>query len=520
MAQKRDHNTLAASDYDDEPLPAQNKRRREQQQTSKSKSTEAKTDPTYGQRSAFPGLDDEVAAQISDEDLEFEECGDALAYLRAVRQEASHVPHIIVAPRAGPQLPPQLQNTSDNGDHLENEDIDRSIYFNGVGDSRGYYHDGAYTAAPDPDSSTDGEAEEGEFRSEADIQAENKRALREAFYASLTAQFLSLREVLHQTPPPELVAALPKENGTIVGSFGPKSWTFRVWTKRIRYTDPLPVQVAALDRGSVLRIIRVILGGKFIRRGYELRERTSRWLWALLARLPDRGEMDYTEIGWVRELGKRAVLMMISMAHMAALQDQADADLDGEEFEDMDEHGGGDDEVQSAAPQGEGAEDEAVLDNYNDVDSDNGQAEEQPNNVHQVDSTDHGHGDDISDDSGEEDMELDDGEVVDDGNTANAEKHDDPDIAAVKQRLLARLEETQKYEPHREGEDTPKKGQAAPQKGEQTTQDETIIPHESPSAEEKAQLNMRATLNMILTVAGEFYGQRDLLEFRDPFPAV
>ena len=33
----------------------------------------------------------------------------------------------------------------------------------------------------------------------------------------------------------------------------------------------------------------------------------------------------------------------------------------------------------------------------------------------------------------------------------------------------------------------------------------------------RAQVNLRATLNMILTVAGEFYGQRDLLEFRNPF---
>ncbi len=33
----------------------------------------------------------------------------------------------------------------------------------------------------------------------------------------------------------------------------------------------------------------------------------------------------------------------------------------------------------------------------------------------------------------------------------------------------------------------------------------------------RAAMNQRATLCMILTVAGEFYGQRDLLGFRDPF---
>lgn len=41
-------------------------------------SAEAKVDPTYGQRSAIPGLDNE-ALEYGDEDM------DALAYLRAVR---------------------------------------------------------------------------------------------------------------------------------------------------------------------------------------------------------------------------------------------------------------------------------------------------------------------------------------------------------------------------------------------------------------------------------------------------
>lgn len=91
MGSKRDYSAaLAAEDYDNDndqqPVKASsNKRRREQQSTStKSKQIEAKTDPTYGQRTAFPGLDD-GEMQLSDEDLEFEECGDALAYLKSVR---------------------------------------------------------------------------------------------------------------------------------------------------------------------------------------------------------------------------------------------------------------------------------------------------------------------------------------------------------------------------------------------------------------------------------------------------
>lgn len=47
------------------------------------KSVEGRVDPTYGQRSAIPGLDDDTT--IADDELSYNEDMDALAYLRAVR---------------------------------------------------------------------------------------------------------------------------------------------------------------------------------------------------------------------------------------------------------------------------------------------------------------------------------------------------------------------------------------------------------------------------------------------------
>jgi hypothetical protein len=82
MGPKRSHNAVTADD--NESSYSTSKRRREQQ-GSKPKQAEGKPDPTYGQRAAFPGLDDDASGQISDDELEFEESGDALAYLRAVR---------------------------------------------------------------------------------------------------------------------------------------------------------------------------------------------------------------------------------------------------------------------------------------------------------------------------------------------------------------------------------------------------------------------------------------------------
>ncbi|KAL2019589.1 hypothetical protein VTK56DRAFT_9486 [Thermocarpiscus australiensis] len=514
MAPKRNHNALAASEDDEETSYSSNKRRRDQQ-SSKLKHAEGKPDPTYGQRVAFPGLDDNEASQSMDDDLEYEENGDALAYLRAVRQEASSVPHVIVAPKAGPQLPAHLQSA---------DDVDRSIYDNGVGDSRGYYQDGAYTAAPSPSPSTESspspeqgeeeeEGEESEYRPGASLGALNpdqlahrNAAVRKAYYASLTRQFLALRALLHRTPPPELVAALPRDHGTEVGSFGAKSWTFRVWTRRIRHTDPLPVQIAALDRQSVLKLLRVILGGKFIRRGYELRERTSRWIWALLARLPDRGEMDYTEVGWVRELGKRAVLMMVSIAQMAALREEVEGDLEGEEI-DGDEEEGEEYIGEMVVDDGEGygMDESRVPASSN---SENGQPR-QPG----VD-TESRPADPVADEddgSQEIDMDIDDGEASDEPATTTTGNQDlEADIAAAKARLLARLEDA----PDTQQEDELVAAAVDDGEQQQNGKEKTMFD------EARARVNMRATLNMILTVAGEFYGQRDLLEFRDPFPAL
>jgi hypothetical protein len=47
--------------------------------------TQGRVDPTYGQRSAFPGLDEYSAGAIEDEDLEYGDDVEALRYLQAVR---------------------------------------------------------------------------------------------------------------------------------------------------------------------------------------------------------------------------------------------------------------------------------------------------------------------------------------------------------------------------------------------------------------------------------------------------
>lgn len=56
------------------------------------KTVEARVDPTYGQRSAIPGLDDDTSFGDEDE-LDYSEDMNALEYLRSVR--------LVISPTAG-----------------------------------------------------------------------------------------------------------------------------------------------------------------------------------------------------------------------------------------------------------------------------------------------------------------------------------------------------------------------------------------------------------------------------------
>lgn len=220
-----------------------------------------------------------------------------------------------------------------------------------------------------------------------------------------------------------------------------------------------------MDRAGAIRLLRIILTGKLLRSGTQVTERTSRWLWALLARLPDRGELDYVDIGYIRDLGKRAVLMMATLAQVAALRAEVELDEGEDDLDDL---------------LADVDEDEAY-------DSGVKVAEDPPAAI---------------------DKDTEEGEVDEDEPVAT-EEPDKPiptrveaeaEMEAVRARLLADVDMM------RPSDETP--------------QSTTVSDPEASHDAARAAMNARATLNMILTVAGEFYGQRDLLEFRDPFSGL
>ncbi|PFH58857.1 hypothetical protein XA68_13105 [Ophiocordyceps unilateralis] len=434
------------SDYSDGPNPKRAKRLTGAHPRHHHQS--AAIDPTWGQKYVFSGAAD-VSSIPYGEEADFEDDAEAMAYLRDVRCEANGIAHVKVAPvvEIGPQLPEELCRA-------HHDDMDNAVEDDGPHEPCNpcaYYEDGAYVAEPEA------------VQEEDDDDAVDTE-LREAYFSSLLARYRRLRRVLHARPPPDAASRLPSSRPTCVAPGRHASLpTVRVWPDIMRATDPLPLQLALMSKNTVLCLLRLLLDGPFLRRGRSLTERTSRWLWALLARLPDPGEMDHYGVARVRDLGRRAVLLGTSMADLAALRDQLD-DANNDALAACEGGNGCDGDGDSVAVHEHGDPD----------DGDDRRAGHGPNVEPAADEVLQPPRDET------ESVEMD---------LSSDTEHDA--LQAAKTALLSRLE----------ANSPPKTRPSAA------------------AAAEAAQLafNTRATLDMLLTVAGDFYGQRDLLDFRDPF---
>lgn len=338
----------------------------------------------------------------------------------------------------------------------------------------------------------DNDYEGGEYTDDYDDECYQEAALNEAYFASVMDQYLRLRSILHADLPSNAVSRVVKARLKTDAPAENQSAVIATWSRLLRETDPHPLQVALMSKDTTLRILRILLGGKFLRQGYTLPERTSRWIWALLARMPDKGELNYAEIGWIRDLGRRAVLLGRSLAEMAALREElAEGGLGAHEAVD----GSSSDEEVLADP--EDMEVEGALSSGQDEDEptpagSRNEAEKTPKGTEPTAKSppkpDAEEGE-IEDEDEDVAMEIATDSEAEEGEVAAQEPQEN--LEAARERLLARISNGM------------------------TSEDEEDL--EKESAKQRLRANLRATLNMILTIAGEFYGQRDLLEFREPF---
>ncbi|KAF7877271.1 hypothetical protein EAF04_000954 [Stromatinia cepivora] len=408
---------------------------------------EGRVDPVYGQRSALPADDDSVS--LDEDGL------DALSYLRSVRAEAEDLPPIFYAPA-------ETRSLNASGEY------DRSIYESGLGDFRGYYEDGAYFAAAEVEDDIEDEQDGGK-----DPQL--------AYFNSIITRFETLRKQMQRIPPPDLVNDLDADHPTYLNVLNTK--LCRWWRWKLKTVDPLPAQVASMDKDTVLRLLRLLTGGTLLQSGSDINMKVSRWAWALLARLPVRGELSSDEIGVVRELGKRAVMLGVGLKAGSSLKEE----LDGvEKVFDADNGAEIEDSERTISPG-----DENIVEGIEDHLEVEQQLKEKRNGATQT-----------SDSTENSILSIATEKSTTPQEEAWGSKLDSHELEAVKARLLANLTST------------PSIVEATAQpRGEESTPSTVETPMLKPA--QTANWNTRATIDMIITIAGEMYGQRDLLEFRE-----
>jgi hypothetical protein len=302
-------------------------------------------------------------------------------------------------------------------------------------------------------------------------------------------KFEALRDQLqNHTPPPEAIERLDENHPTHVGPLN--TAVARWWRWKMRQVDPLPAQIASMDKGTVLRLLGLLTGGTLLQRGSEVNVGVSRWAWSLLARLPERGELTSEEIGVVRELGKKAVLVGMGLKEDAELNEGMNT-IDPEYNDDVD-----DGEVLDVVN-----EEEIDLDLDGDLEEEGGIREGDADSSLPV-TSDAIVGEIYSiNDSSAPQSSMPSTQTVDtEISLEDLEKTPQPEetdiahvLAAAKARLLGNLN---------------------------TAEEGATEKSEGDTAAISSKWNTRATADMIITVTGEFYGQRDLLEFRGAWDQI
>lgn len=131
--------------------------------------------------------------------------------------------------------------------------------------------------------------------------------IQQAYHEAMLVHFRLARAILDCTPPLDRIQGL---HPSIPISFPPSSKSARqTWEKHVAEHYPHPVQIACMDAHSVLELIRLItrrITPLFRSTNEGDVQRTGTWIWALLAKVPERGSLCSDEIADLRAFAKRA----------------------------------------------------------------------------------------------------------------------------------------------------------------------------------------------------------------------
>lgn len=181
-------------------------------------------------------------------------------------------PSILLAPEEPGNELPEVSPTEDQAS---------TPFTPSTPDSAGWYYDGTYTAAPPPPTSTP------------------PTTALSLWHVSLLNSFRTFRHTFHTTPPiPFKANDLPPISPNL------KSWVRqRRWQSYILHTAPTPRMLRAMSQLHTISAMEALTGAPGVKKGVQ--GWWAEWVWGLLVRC----EICLTaeEASVVRELGKRAL---------------------------------------------------------------------------------------------------------------------------------------------------------------------------------------------------------------------
>lgn len=454
------------------------------------------------------------------------------------RSEARSIPNLLVAPDS-----PPATTTSQDG----STSPDR--YERNLSGAGGYYADGAYVAVPD--SNTNSSSRAVTDKAAAGVGKDRDVDLdpdpQEAYYVVLLHRFTALRRILQSQPPAAAVTA-SSISGDII------HYSIRKWRWVLLHRQPAMTLLSQLSQESVINGLAAL--ESILQRG-ELRknggQQLGAWAWGLLAKCREVGQMGSEEVGVLRGLGKRAWWVLREI--QAGIEEGADEEEDTDE-EGADEEADGegiengvadgledeiDERIEGRVEEGE-IQSEAEQQGSGDKNAHDGDGEK----AHSPASATN-----VTSDSFQDVFTT---AVIDQtiiispapGPSKNPvllllseppNGHQDPSISpppqapsssthpsssdphlmtAAQQRLLERLllsPSSSPQPPARRPPSTSTHDHPTPLSAEEQQQQriDTVVTETESESESDKQLRLSATLDMILTVVGERYGQRDLL---------
>ncbi len=175
-------------------------------------------------------------------------------------------------------------------------DRHQSLYESGVGDSRGFFEDGAYVAR-------------GVVGPNIPESAKVMLDPQEAYTRAIKRRFLIQREALFRPPAEGAIDALGIEHPITFPAMVSKACAD--WLRYLQTVPPHPDQLRGMDQTTVASLLELLQKHLLVREK-SITAITSAWIWALLARLDEVGTMNNDQVSTMREFGKQAVLVQVS----------------------------------------------------------------------------------------------------------------------------------------------------------------------------------------------------------------